>query len=376
MMESLGIDWVCLTAGSPYYNPHIQRPALFPPSDGYLPPEDPLVGVARQIAVVGMLKQEFPRLAIVGSGYSYLQEWLPSVGQAAVREGLTDFVGLGRMVLSYPELPADVLAGKPMTRQLICRTFSDCTSGPRNGLVSGCFPLDPFYKSHPDAEKLKALQGTASYPMTSTYQARQLHVATTAFVALFSIVGVALYGLPFFYDFMVRDFGWTRREVTSGNAYSKLIIGPLFGFLAGWMVDRFGPRRLMLGGIVMAGLALIGLGSLGAHRHRPQPRPHTDRVLRVLPVQRARLRLRRPAAQSSPPLPLVRPRTRQSHGLRLPRHRRRRRHRPTAGRRTDRQTGMAHRPSTPRRTDHRLLPPIRTVRTRQPRHLRADDTRT
>lgn len=100
--------------------------------------------------------------------------------------------------------------------------------------------------------------------MTSTYQARQLHVATTAFVALFSIVGVALYGLPFFYDFMVRDFGWTRREVTSGNAYSKLIIGPLFGFLAGWMVDRFGPRRLMVGGIVMAGLALVGLGSLGA----------------------------------------------------------------------------------------------------------------
>src|SRR6185312_15594586 len=65
-----GIDWVCVTAGSPYYNPHIQRPALFPPSDGYLPPEDPLVGVARQIAVVGALKQEFPSLAIVGSGYS------------------------------------------------------------------------------------------------------------------------------------------------------------------------------------------------------------------------------------------------------------------------------------------------------------------
>ena len=54
------------------------------------------------------------------------------------------------------------------------------------------------------------------------------------------------------------------REVTSGNAYSKLIIGPLFGFLAGWMVDRFGPRRLMIGGILMAGLALIGLGTLGA----------------------------------------------------------------------------------------------------------------
>jgi 2,4-dienoyl-CoA reductase-like NADH-dependent reductase (Old Yellow Enzyme family) len=157
-LESLAIDWVCLSAGSPYYNPHIQRPALFPPSDGYLPPEDPLVGVARQIAVVGLLKREFPRLAIVGSGYSYLQEWLPHVGQAAVREGLTDLVGLGRMVLAYPDMPADILAGRPLTRQLICRTFSDCTSGPRNGLVSGCFPLDPFYKSHPDAVKLKAFK--------------------------------------------------------------------------------------------------------------------------------------------------------------------------------------------------------------------------
>ena len=88
----------------------------------------------------------------------------------------------------------------------------------------------------------------------------QIQVAVTAFFALFSIVGLALYGLPFFYDFMVTEFGWTRAEVTSGNAYSKLIVGPLFGFFAGWLVDRFGPRWLMLIGIAMAGIALIGLG--------------------------------------------------------------------------------------------------------------------
>jgi MFS family permease len=92
----------------------------------------------------------------------------------------------------------------------------------------------------------------------------QLHVAMTAFLALFSIVGFALYGLPFFYDFMVRDFGWSRAQVTSGNGYSKLLVGPVFGFIAGWIVDRFGPRRLMLVGILMAGLALVGLGLISS----------------------------------------------------------------------------------------------------------------
>jgi len=83
--------------------------------------------------------------------------------------------------------------------------------------------------------------------------------AVTAFVVLFCIVGVALWGLPFYYDFMVQQFGWTRAQVTSGNALSKLVVGPIFGFLAGWVVDRFGPRRMMMIGILMAGVALVGL---------------------------------------------------------------------------------------------------------------------
>ena len=90
----------------------------------------------------------------------------------------------------------------------------------------------------------------------------QFQVAATSFASLFSIVGIALYGLPFFYDFMVRDFGWSRAQVTSGNALSKLVVGPLLGFAAGWIVDRFGPRRLMIAGILMAGVALVGLGSI------------------------------------------------------------------------------------------------------------------
>src|SRR5579864_8404671 len=95
-------------------------------------------------------------------------------------------------------------------------------------------------------------------------QRESYQALATAFVVLFCIVGVSLWGLPFYYDFMVQQFGWTHAQGTSGNALSKLIVGPIFGFLAGWVVDRFGPRRLMMVGILMAGAALVGLGSISS----------------------------------------------------------------------------------------------------------------
>jgi 2,4-dienoyl-CoA reductase-like NADH-dependent reductase (Old Yellow Enzyme family) len=157
-LRDLGVAAVNVSCGCPYYSPHIQRPAFYPPSDGYLPPEDPLVGVARQIEMARQCKQAVPELVMVGSGYSYLQEFLPHVAQAAVRAGWIDSVGLGRMVLAYPELPADVLSGTPLKRKTLCRTFSDCTTGPRNNVLSGCFPLDEYYKALPEAERVKAIK--------------------------------------------------------------------------------------------------------------------------------------------------------------------------------------------------------------------------
>jgi hypothetical protein len=146
------------SCGSPYYNPHIQRPALYPPSDGYQPPEDPIVGVARQAGVVHALRKAVPGIPLVGSGLTYLQEFLPQVGQALVREGWTDFVGLGRMMLSYPGIVADSLKSGAIETKKICRTFSDCTTAPRNGLKSGCFPLDDYYKVMPEFAKLKEIK--------------------------------------------------------------------------------------------------------------------------------------------------------------------------------------------------------------------------
>ena len=168
LCAQLGVKILNLSAGSPYYNPHIQRPAAYPPSDGYQPAHDPLIDVARQIGVVRLVKERLNHLRItnhelrapvlIGTAYSYLQEYLPHVAQYAVRHGWTDMVGLGRMVLSYPEMLADATTKGALTPKLICRTFSDCTTAPRNGIISGCYPLDDHYKARPEFQELKAVK--------------------------------------------------------------------------------------------------------------------------------------------------------------------------------------------------------------------------
>jgi NADPH2 dehydrogenase len=174
----LGVKILNLSAGSPYYNPHIQRPAAYPPSDGYQPPEDPLVGVARQINVVRQVKDRCSRRRegagtagtgasvslpqrlpiIVGTAYSYLQEYLPHVAQYVVRNGWTDLIGLGRMLLSYPGILTDAVEKGALQNRMICRTFSDCTTAPRSGLISGCYPLDKYYSAKPEFQQLKEIK--------------------------------------------------------------------------------------------------------------------------------------------------------------------------------------------------------------------------
>ncbi len=157
----LGVKLLNLSAGSPYYNPHIQRPAAYPPSDGYQPAHDPLIDVARQINVVREFKQRAPRgMVVIGSAYSYLQEYLPHVAQYVLRHHWTDMVGLGRMTLSYPGILADAVTSGTLVTKSICRTFSDCTTAPRNGLISGCYPLDKYYSAKPEFQKLKEIKKT------------------------------------------------------------------------------------------------------------------------------------------------------------------------------------------------------------------------
>ena len=166
LLAEMKIKLVCISAGAGY-NIHLMRPAFLPPLEGYNPPEDPLAGVARLVSVTAELKRQRPNLVYVGSGYSCLQQWLPHVAQHVVSDGMADLVGIGRMCLCYPGLIADVFAGRALDRRLICRTCGDCSSAPRNGLVSGCYTLDAFYRNRPEYRRLRELKSQKRHPQSS-----------------------------------------------------------------------------------------------------------------------------------------------------------------------------------------------------------------
>ncbi len=159
LLGELGVKILNTSAGSPYYTPHIQRPAAYPPSDGYQLAHDPLIDVVRQIQAVRTVRAHAPKtMLLVGSGYSYLQDYMPNVAQGILHQGWADIIGMGRMVLSYPAFLQDAAATGTVQTKFICRAFSECTTAPRNGLISGCYPLDEYYKSKPEFEKLKAIK--------------------------------------------------------------------------------------------------------------------------------------------------------------------------------------------------------------------------
>ena len=162
LAKELGIEIINGSGGSPYYNPHCQRPAGTPPSDAYMPPEDPMLGVTRLLNACRVARKAVPGLPFIATGLSALRHHMVGVAQSLVRtesaegtpvEPWADMVGFGRAVLA-PAGREDVklsLAQGELSKLFRCCEMSDCTTGPRKGLPSGCFPGDPYYKTHPDA---------------------------------------------------------------------------------------------------------------------------------------------------------------------------------------------------------------------------------
>ena len=346
LLQARGIRWVCLTAGSPYYCPHVVRPALFPPADGYEPPEDPLRGVARQIAVTARLKAEFPDIVFVGSAYTYLQEWLPNVGQYTLRHGMTDFVGLGRMMLSYPELAADVLAGD-RSRASTCAGPS-ATARPVRGSASSLAATRSIRstsrtRTRRSSKKRRRRPGHEPAVPDTNARSRQIVAVLTAFLSLFAVVGFALYGLPRFYPYFVQELGWTPAAGHLGERVQQDLRR------AGVRVSRRPARRSLRSAPAAARRDRDGR----RRARRPLVCDEPRRVLPLLHVQRARVRVRRTAAEPGAAVALVRQGPRQGDGDRVPRDRRRRRARAAARVRAYPGVWLARRASHPRAADDR-----------------------
>jgi 2,4-dienoyl-CoA reductase-like NADH-dependent reductase (Old Yellow Enzyme family) len=147
-MARLGVAVVNVSMGNPYASPHVIRPFEYPPPDGYETPEHPLVGVDRHFRLASEVQQAFPGLPIVGSGYSYLQEFLGQAGSANLREGRITFVGVGRAALPQPDFARQLSSEGKLDRKRICRTFSYCTALMRSKhnelgqFATGCPPFD------------------------------------------------------------------------------------------------------------------------------------------------------------------------------------------------------------------------------------------
>jgi 2,4-dienoyl-CoA reductase-like NADH-dependent reductase (Old Yellow Enzyme family) len=147
-MADLGVALVNLSMGNPYATMHVLRPFEYPPPDAYETPEHPLVGVDRHFRLAGEVQRAFPDLPMVGSGYSYLQDYLLHAGAANVRDGRITIVGVGRAALPQPDFVRQVREHGRLDRKRVCRTFSYCTALMRakhNDLgqfATGCPPFD------------------------------------------------------------------------------------------------------------------------------------------------------------------------------------------------------------------------------------------
>ena len=89
-------------------------------------------------------------------------------------------------------------------------------------------------------------------------------ITAAAFCTFGISVGFPYYNIPFFFDYFESPpeqggFGWSREQVTFGFPLSALLtlwVGPL-------LVHRFSPRKAIVFGTGLIGLALIGFGRMG-----------------------------------------------------------------------------------------------------------------
>ena len=144
-----GLSLVNMTMGSPYFNPHVNRPYN---KGAYEPPEHPLVGLERLIHAARDIQTAFPDLAVIGTGYSYLRELAPYVAAGALRDKAATMIGFGRMAFAYDTFAKDMIEGK-VDPHKVCIACSKCAELKKRSLHTGCPIRDqeiylPLYREH------------------------------------------------------------------------------------------------------------------------------------------------------------------------------------------------------------------------------------
>jgi 2,4-dienoyl-CoA reductase-like NADH-dependent reductase (Old Yellow Enzyme family) len=137
-LASRGCCLINVTAGVPRRAPHIGRPCDRPASGGAVPPEHPLIGEARLIALADVIQQACAPIPVVGSGYSWLRQFWPNVGAAVLRRRMATFIGLGRGAFAYPDAPRDLMARGALDRRKCCTTCSRCVEMMQRHSITGC----------------------------------------------------------------------------------------------------------------------------------------------------------------------------------------------------------------------------------------------
>ena len=151
MLVDEGVKLINVSMGSPYYNMHYGRPFERAPIDGYESPEHPLVGVDRHFRIAGEIQKAFPDLVVVGTGYSWLREYLLPAAESNLRRRRVTIVAVGRGGIAYPNYARDALTRRELERAKVCLAVSYCTALMRakdNELgqyPTGCVPRDPFF---------------------------------------------------------------------------------------------------------------------------------------------------------------------------------------------------------------------------------------
>jgi 2,4-dienoyl-CoA reductase (NADPH2) len=142
LLQQRGLGLLNITVANPYYNPHVGRPFNEPIVGGYEEPEHPLVGVERLVNLTGEIQKQFPDIAMVGTGYSWLRTLFANVAAANKTNGLTTLVGAGRMAFAYPDFAKDIINNGRMYPEKVCVSCSACTQIMRDGGMTGCVVRD------------------------------------------------------------------------------------------------------------------------------------------------------------------------------------------------------------------------------------------